>query len=118
MLTALSALAVALVTAIGGIATAMVGRRRPRSAERRDDFTVVTERMDREIARQTTRIDELEADAERDRERIAVQDHTIRYLATWVRSLVAHVRLLGSEPPSPPQPVPEDAQQYLHDVGL
>lgn len=116
MLTALSALAVAAVTAVGGIATAIVGRRQPRGQRRRDDFTVVTERMDREITRQGERIDELEADAEQDRARITAQDFAIRYLAGWARSLVGYMRTQHLEPPPPPQPVPEEVRPYLHDI--
>ncbi|MEU9215380.1 hypothetical protein AB0D47_02425 [Streptomyces sp. NPDC048376] len=116
MLTALSALAVAAVTAVGGIATAIVGRRQPRGQRRRDDFTVVTERMDREITRQGERIDELEADAEQDRARITAQDFAIRYLAGWARSLVGYMRNQQLEPPPPPQPVPDEVLPYLHDI--
>ncbi|CAL9301339.1 hypothetical protein [Streptomyces sp. SudanB91_2054] len=116
MLTALSALAVAGVTALGGIATAVIGRRQPRGQSRRDDFTVVTERMDREITRQGERIDELEADAEQDRARIAAQDQALRYLAGWARSLVGYMRRQQLEPPPPPQPVPDEVAPYLHDI--
>ncbi|MFD5294796.1 hypothetical protein ACFWJU_06270 [Streptomyces mutabilis] len=116
MLTALSALAVAGVTALGGIATAVIGRRQPRGQQRRDDFTVVTERMDREITRQGERIDELEADAEQDRARIAAQDQALRYLAGWARSLVGYMRRQQLEPPPPPQPVPDEVAPYLHDI--
>ncbi|MFF1702617.1 hypothetical protein [Streptomyces sp. NPDC058252] len=117
MLTALSALAVALVTAIGGVATAVVGRRQPRAQQRRDDFTAVTARLDKDIERLERRVDEQEADAEHDRARITAQDVTIRYLAGWVRNLVTHIRASNLEPPPAP-PVPEQAQAYLHDVGL
>ncbi|MGX1512247.1 hypothetical protein [Streptomyces collinus] len=116
MATALSALAVAAVTAVGGIVTAVIGRRQPRGQRRRDDFTVVTERMDREITRQGERIDELEADAEQDRARISAQDHAIRYLAGWARSLVGYMRIQQLEPPPPPQPVPDEVRPYLHDI--
>ncbi|MBM7088137.1 hypothetical protein JTP67_06135 [Streptomyces sp. S12] len=118
MLTALSALAVAVVTAVGGIVTAVVGRRQPRGQQRRDDFTAVTDRMEREITRQGQKIDEMEADAERDRARITAQDFAIRYLAGWARSLVGYMRRQQLEPPPPPQPVPEEVRAYLHDVGL
>ncbi|MYU22866.1 hypothetical protein [Streptomyces sp. SID8352] len=116
MLTALSALAVAGVTAVGGITTAVIGRRQPRGQRRRDDFTAVTDRMEREITRQGERIDELEAETERDRERITAQDFAIRYLAGWARSLVGYMRAQHLEPPPPPQPVPDEVQPYLHDL--
>ncbi|MGA5209032.1 hypothetical protein OG411_19395 [Streptomyces pseudogriseolus] len=118
MLTAVSALAVAMVTALGGIATAVIGRRAPRGQQRRDDFAVVTERMDKEIARQGQRIDELEAEAERDRARMTAQAFALRYLAGWARSLVGYMRQQQLEPPPPPQPIPEEVAPYLHDVGM
>ncbi|MGV4890425.1 hypothetical protein ACSR0Z_28175 [Streptomyces viridosporus] len=118
MLTALSALAVALVTAVGGIATAVIGRRAPRGQQRRDDFTAVTDRMEREITRQGQRIDELEEEAEQDRARINAQDFALRYIASWARSLVSYMRQAHLEPPPPPQPIPDEARPYLHDVEL
>lgn len=117
MLTAVSALAVAIVTAAGGTITAVIGRRQPRGQQRRDDFTVVTDRMDREITRQGERIDELEADAERDRARISAQDFALRYIGGWARSLVAYMRQAQLEPPPPPQPIPDEVRPYLHDIG-
>lgn len=120
MLTALSALAVAIVTAAGAVLTAVVGRRQPRSrgADRRDDFTVITDKLGEHIGRLERRIDEQEAEAERDRAQITAQDVTIRYLVGWIRTLVGSAREARLEPPPPPQPVPEDARPYLHDVGL
>ncbi|GGZ80206.1 hypothetical protein ACFOOM_07520 [Streptomyces echinoruber] len=118
MITALTALAVALVTAAGGIATAVIGRRQPRRAHRRDDFTVITDRLGQHIERLERRLDEQEQESERDRARITAQDFTIRYLAAWVRSLVSYIRSAQLEPPPPPQPVPAEVQPYLHDVGL
>jgi hypothetical protein len=121
MLTALSALAVALVTAAGGILTAIVGRRqpwRPRTAERRDDFTAVTDRLGQHIERLEREAGQDRQQAERDRDQIAAQDVTIRYLVGWIRTLVGSARQARMEPPPPPQPVPVEARPYLHDVGL
>ncbi|MFE9124991.1 hypothetical protein ACFYOF_06145 [Streptomyces sp. NPDC007148] len=117
MLTAVSALAVAMVTAVGGVVTAIVGRRQPRGQSRRDDFTAVTDRMEREITRQGEKIDELEEEAERDRARITAQDFAIRYLAGWARSLVGYMRRAQLEPPPPPQPMPDEVAPYLHDIS-
>lgn len=118
MLNAVSALAVALVTAVGGVVTAVIGRRQPRGQQRRDDFTAVTDRMEKEITRQGQKIDELEAEAERDRARITAQDFAIRYLAGWARSLVGYMRRQQLEPPPPPHPVPDEVAPFLHDVGI
>ena len=76
------------------------------------------ERLERRIEEQDRRIEEQEEENERDREKIAAQDTTIRYLAAWVRSLVGTIRAAQLEPPTPPQPVPAEAQPYLHDVGI
>ncbi|SED27414.1 hypothetical protein SAMN05216532_4028 [Streptomyces sp. 2231.1] len=120
MLTALSALAVAIVTAIGGIATAIVGRRqprRPRGAERRDDFTAVTNKLSEHIERLEREAEQDRQQAEQDRARLSAQDFALRYLAGWARSLVAYMRQAQLEPPPPPQPVPNEVAPYLHDIG-
>ena len=124
MLTALSALAVAIVTAVGGVATAVVGRRQPRGARRRDDFTAVTDRLgehigrlERRIEEQDQRLEDQEEENERDRARITAQDFAIRYLAAWARSLVAYMRTSQLEPPPPPQPVPDEVRPFLHDIN-
>lgn len=120
MLTAFSALTVALVTAVGGIAQVIVGRRqprRPRGAERRDDFTAVTDRLEKHIARLEHEAEQDRQQAEQDRARIGAQDFALRYIAGWARSLVAYMRQAQLEPPPPPQPVPEEVRPYLHDIG-
>ncbi|MER6431604.1 hypothetical protein ABT272_28315 [Streptomyces sp900105245] len=120
MLTALSALAVATVTAIGGVATAIVGRRqprRPRGAERRDDFTAVTDKLSEHITRLEREAEQDRQQAEQDRARLSAQDFALRYLAGWARSLVAYMRQAQLEPPPPPQPVPNEVAPYLHDIG-
>lgn len=115
---------VAAMTAGGTTFVGRAARRTPRQ-ERRDDFTVVTEQHRKEIGRLDKRVDELEADAERDRERAARdrqkingQEYAIRYVTAWVRDLVGYIRRSGLEPPAPPQPMPEEIQPYLHDIGV
>lgn len=49
MATAVTALTVALITAAGGITTAVIGRRSGRGQERRDTFTVIADRLDKEL---------------------------------------------------------------------
>lgn len=122
MLTAVSAMGVAGVTAAGGIVTAVVGRRQPRGQQRRDDFKLLSEQHHKEIGRLDRRVDELESDAERDRERadrdrqkINGQEYALRYLAGWVRDLVGYIRRSGLEPPLPPQPMPEEVRTYIHE---
>jgi len=117
MLTALSALAVALVTAVGGIVTAIVGRRQPRGQQRRDDFTTIVGELRTSLGEVKTELADQKAASERDRSRITAQDYAIRYLAGWARSLVGYMRQAQLEPPPPPQPVPDEVRPYLHDIN-
>lgn len=110
MLTALAALGVAGVTAIGAVVSAVVGRRQPRRQARRDDFTTVTARLDKDIERLETRLSSSEL-------RINGQAAGLAYLSTWTRSLVGFVRASGLQPPPAP-PVPDEAKPYLHDIGV
>lgn len=114
---AISVVGAAAVTGAGTVYTARAGRR-TRGQERRDDFTVVTGEMRREIERLGKRLDEQELQSAEQRARLAGQDYTIRYLTGWVRSLVGFVRTSGLEPPPMPQPAPEEIQPYLRDLGV
>ncbi|SFK72669.1 hypothetical protein SAMN05192584_108152 [Streptomyces pini] len=118
MLTALSALAVAVVTAGGGIATAVIGRRQPRGQQRRDDFTTIVGELRTSLKEVKDELAEQKTEAARQRERVAAQDVAIRYLRGWLRSLVTCMRQARIEPPAPPEPVPDEVRPYLHDVGL
>ena len=115
MLTSVSALGVATVTAAGGIATAVIGRRQPRGQSRRDDFKLLTEQHRKEIARLDRRVDDLESEAERDRDKINGQEYALRYLANWVRDLVSYIRRSGLEPPAPQQPMPAEVRPYINE---
>lgn len=110
MLAALAALGVALITAVGGIVTVVVGRRQPRGQGRRDDFTKITDRLDSDIER-------LEGRVTRSEVKMAGQSAAIAYLLGWIRELVSFVRRAGLEPP-PVAPPPEEAKPYLHDIGV
>jgi hypothetical protein len=114
---ATTAVLVSLATLGGTVYTARAGRR-TRGQEKRDDFEVVTSRMERELERLGKRQDEAELESAQQRARISGQDYTIRYLAGWVRSLVGFVQTSGLEPPPAPQPVPEEVRPYLHDLGV
>lgn len=117
MLTALSALAVALVTAAGGILTAVVGRRQPRGQQRRDDFTTIVKELRISLSEVKTELAEQKEASEEARARLGAQDFALRYIAAWARSLVAYMREQRLEPPPPPQPIPEEVRPYLHDIG-
>ncbi|MFK4100820.1 hypothetical protein ACI2L1_12235 [Streptomyces sp. NPDC019531] len=116
MLTALSALGVAIVTAIGGIVMAVIGRRQPRGQRRRDDFTTIVGELRTSLTEVKTELGNQKEQSERDRARITAQDFAIRYLAGWARSLVGYMRQQRLEPPPPPQPVPEEVRPFLHDI--
>lgn len=118
MLTALSALAVAGVTAVGGVVTTIVGRRQPRGQQRRDDFKEIVKELRQNQVDLKAELTVQKEQSARDRERITAQDYTMRYMVGWVRSLVGYIRQSHLEPPPPPQPVPDEVQQWLHDVGL
>ncbi|MFF9205156.1 hypothetical protein ACF1AE_25710 [Streptomyces sp. NPDC014986] len=118
MLTALSALAVAIVTAVGAVLTTVIGRRQPRGQQRRDDFTTIVKELRTNVGELKTELAEQKEASQRDRERITAQDVALRYIAGWARSLVGYMRDAHLEPPPPPQPVPEEARPFLHDVGL
>jgi len=117
MLTALSALAVAVVTAFGAVITAIVGRRQPRGQRRRDDFTTIVGELRTSLAEVKTDLGKQKEQSERDRARITAQDFAIRYLAGWARSLVGYMRQQQLEPPPPPQPIPEEVRPFLHDIN-
>lgn len=110
MQTALASLAVAGITAIGTIVSVVVGRRQPRGQGRRDDFTAVTARLDKDIERLENRVTRQDT-------KIAGQATAITYLLGWTRLLAGRVRAAGLEPPPAP-PVPDEAKPFLHDLGV
>lgn len=106
----------AVVAASGGVISARAARRTKRQ-ERRDDFTVVTDRMEREIGRQGQRIDELESDTATQQEQITGQGAAISWLVVDRRSLVGYIRKSGLEPPAP-RAIPERARPYLDSLDV
>lgn len=114
---AVSAIGVSVFTAGGVVYTARAGRRSLRQ-ERRDDFRVVTSRMEKELERLGKRLDDQELDSVQQRARIAGQDYTIRYLAGWVRSMCGFIRASGLEPPPAPHPVPDDVRPFLQGLDV
>ena len=117
MVTALSALSVALITAGGGVVTVVIGRRQPRGQSRRDDFTTVTTRMDKDIDRLERRLRDQEKEMERAQDRIVGQSAAIAWLTTRLRGLVAYARASGLEPPAP-APIPDRAREYISDIDV
>jgi hypothetical protein len=100
---------VSVATAAAGLWAARAARRTPRQ-ERRDDFTAITSRMDLNIARLETRVDEQQ-------DQITGQGAAISWLVTDRHSLVGYIRKSGLEPPAP-RPIPLRAQPFLNHVDL
>lgn len=105
---------VSVATAGAGVWAARAARRTPRQ-EKRDDFVAVTEQQGKAIERLEKRIQLREAEAEKQRERIADQDEAIGWLLGRVRGLVLHIRRAGLEPPVP-APLSDRARQYIHHI--
>jgi hypothetical protein len=114
---AVSAIGVSVFTAGGVVYTARAGRRSLRQ-ERRDDFRVVTTRMEKELERLGKRLEKQELDSVQQKARLASQEYSTRYLAGWVRSMVGFIRASGLEPPPPPVPVPEDVRPFLQGLDV
>lgn len=101
-----------IVAAVSAFGSAVVGRaakRTPRQ-ERRDDFTTVTDRLDKHINRLEDRVTAQDAT-------IRGQSTAIGHMAGWIRALTVFIRVQGLEPPPPP-PIPDDARPFLHDIGV
>lgn len=99
----------AVVAALGGVVSARSARRTKRQ-EKRDDFTVVTDRMDKEIKRLETRQSEQQ-------EQITGQGAAISWLVVDRRSLVHTIRTGGLKVPVP-RPIPDRARPYLDSVDV
>lgn len=99
----------ALVGTAGGVVAARSARRTKRQ-EKRDDFTTVTDRMDKEIKRLETRQGEQQ-------EQLTGQAAAISWLVVDRRSLVGYIRGRGLEPPAP-RPIPERARPYLDHIDV
>ncbi|MFE9850364.1 hypothetical protein ACFYPN_16345 [Streptomyces sp. NPDC005576] len=87
--------------------------RRTRRDQRRDDFTVVTDAMRKEMDRQGRRIDELEQSSDRQDLRLEGAGVAITYLIDRVRGLTTWVRSSGLEPPAA-KPIPDQAREFIN----
>lgn len=99
----------ALIGTGGGVVAARSARRTKRQ-ERRDDFTVVTDRMNAEIQRQGKQL-------QGQQEQITGQGAAIAWLVTDRRSLVSYIRGAGLEPPLQ-RPIPARARPYLDSLDV
>jgi hypothetical protein len=109
-----ASIGVSLATAGAGVWAARSARRTPKQ-ERRDDFVAVTEQQGKAIERLEKRVELREAEAEKQRQRIADQDEAIGWLLGRVRGLVSYIRREGMEPP-PPEPMSDRARLYIHHI--
>lgn len=104
--------------ATGGLAAwAARSAKRTKPQEKRDDFTVVTDRMEKEIGRQGKRIGELESTDLVQQDQITGQGAAISWLVVDRRSLVSCIRGAGLEPPAP-RPIPLRARPYLDHIDV
>lgn len=98
-----------------GVWTARQAKRTPRQ-EKRDDFTTVTSRMDKELKRQGGEIEGLRRRADTAERRFDGALVAIGYLIERIRDLVSYIRSQGMEPPAP-KAVPDRAREFIdHDV--
>jgi len=97
------------LTVVGGVVTARAARRTKRQ-EKRDDFTTVTDRMDKEIKRLETRQGEQQ-------DQITGQGAAIAWLVDDRGRLVRYVRSIGGEPPAP-RPIPARAMPFLDHIDV
>ena len=109
-----ASIGVSIATAGAGVWAARSARRTPRQ-EKRDDFIAITSQQGAAIERLERRVQLREAEAEKQRQRIADQDEAIGWLLNRVRGLVLHIRRSGLEPPVP-EPLSERARQYIHHI--
>jgi hypothetical protein len=106
----------AVVAAAGGVVSARSARRTKRQ-ERRDDFLAISTQQGAAIERLEKRVQRQETEAEKQRERISDQDEAIGWLLHRVRTLVAHMKKTGVEPPAA-EPMSERAARYIHHVDV
>lgn len=106
----------ALIAAVGGAVSARSARRTKRQ-ENRDDFIAITTQQGNAIERLEARVKRQEDEADKQRERIGDQDEAIGWLLHRVRSLVAHIKKAGMEPPAS-EPMSERAARYIHNIDV
>lgn len=110
--------AVAAIATGGFAAWGARSARRTRRQENRDDFTAVVKELRTDVKDLRAELGVQKQESKDQRQRLAGQDFAIRYLVSWVRSLVGYIRAQRLEPPAPPQPVPPEVQAYLNDIGV
>ena len=106
----------AVVAAVGGVVSARSARRTKRQ-ESRDDFLAITTQQGNAIQRLEARVQRQETEAEKQRERIADQDEAIGWLLHRVRTLVAHIKKAGMEPPTA-DPMSDRAARYVRGIDV
>lgn len=106
----------AVVAAVGGVVSARSARRTKRQ-EKRDDFLAVTQQQGKAIERLEARVQRQENEAEKQRERIGDQDEAIGWLLHRVRTLVAHIKKAGLEPPAT-EPMSDRAARYIRHIDV
>ncbi|MCX5598470.1 hypothetical protein OOK29_09995 [Streptomyces phaeochromogenes] len=106
-----SIITVAATVVTGGFAAwGARSARRTKRQEKRDDFTTVTARMDKEIKRQGNQLEEQQ-------EQLTGQGAAIAWLVDDRRSLVSYIRGRGLQPPAP-RPIPARARPFLDHIDV
>lgn len=113
----LTTIVVAAVTAGGTLGVARAARRSPRQ-ERRDDFTLITDSLRRDLTDVKTEMAEQKTQLAEQKRQINDGDELTRWLARWFRACVGVMRESHLEIPPRPQPEPPNAADYLHDIGV
>ena len=104
--------------ATGGLAAwAARSAKRTKPQERRDDFTTVTARMDKDIERLERRVGQQEEDLVGQQQQITGQGAAISWLVVDRRSLVSTIRAAGLKTPLP-LPIPDRARPYLDSIDV
>lgn len=111
-----ASIGVSVATAGAGLWAARSARRTPKQ-ERRDDFVAITDQQGRAITRLEKRVQNGEAEIEKQRDRISDQDEAINWLRVRLRDLVGAFRIRGEEPPAA-RPIPERAKRILNGIDV
>ena len=114
--TALSGVAVSVVTCFGTVLVARSGRATAEE-EQRNNFSTFTKALNEDLARVKADLVEQKAESGRLRRRISDQDEAIDWLRGRLRDVVGFMRVREQELP-PQRPITEGAKRILNGIEL